>query len=379
MLLPEPSQPVPTVPSRRWPAPASSSAAASVTRCATSRRSRWPIVLPVMLMLLFTFVFGGALDSGGDYVQLRRARHHPAVRGLRCVQHRGRCRPGHERRDRGPLPHHAAPLARGHHRPRRRQPAAQPPGDRRRDRRRPAGGVPPDRRISCSGWAPSAWSRCSSSRSRGCTRRSDWPRRARRRRAATASRCCSCRTCPAPSCRPTPCRRWLQWVAENQPITPIIETIRALLFGRDPGADLWWALGWCALIIAAAYVWAAWLFRRWPPAAAESARRRPSVQAAAQRSAVGEGVDGVAHAVGVEGAVVALREVVGVHPGGAGALDVRERVVEQDGVLGLARRTARALACRCGARASGRRAPPTPGRCRRARRRSPASARAASP
>jgi ABC-2 type transport system permease protein len=55
---------------------------------------------------------------------------------------------------------------------------------------------------------------------------------------------------------------WLQWVAENQPITPIIETIRALLFGREPGADLWWALGWCVLIIAAAYVWAAWLFRR---------------------------------------------------------------------------------------------------------------------
>jgi ABC-2 type transport system permease protein len=55
---------------------------------------------------------------------------------------------------------------------------------------------------------------------------------------------------------------WLQWVAENQPITPIIETIRALLFGRDPGADLWWALGWCAAIVAGAYVWAAWLFRR---------------------------------------------------------------------------------------------------------------------
>lgn len=55
---------------------------------------------------------------------------------------------------------------------------------------------------------------------------------------------------------------WLQWIAENQPITPIIETIRAFLFGRDPGTDLWWALGWCALIIVGAYIWAAWLFRR---------------------------------------------------------------------------------------------------------------------
>ncbi|MFF2052464.1 ABC transporter permease [Leifsonia sp. NPDC058194] len=56
--------------------------------------------------------------------------------------------------------------------------------------------------------------------------------------------------------------QWLQWVAQNQPITPIIETIRAFLFGRDPGSDLWWALGWCAVIILGAYVWAAWLFRR---------------------------------------------------------------------------------------------------------------------
>lgn len=55
---------------------------------------------------------------------------------------------------------------------------------------------------------------------------------------------------------------WLQWIAENQPITPIIETIRAFLFGRAPGSDLWWALGWCALIIVAAYAWAAVLFRR---------------------------------------------------------------------------------------------------------------------
>ncbi|MEY9854021.1 ABC-type multidrug transport system permease subunit [Leifsonia sp. EB41] len=55
---------------------------------------------------------------------------------------------------------------------------------------------------------------------------------------------------------------WLQWIAQNQPITPIIETIRALLFGRDPGSELWWALGWCAVIIAGAYVWAVWLFRR---------------------------------------------------------------------------------------------------------------------
>lgn len=55
---------------------------------------------------------------------------------------------------------------------------------------------------------------------------------------------------------------WLQWIAENQPITPIIETIRGLLFQLPMDAKPWWALGWCALILAVAVVWGAWLFRR---------------------------------------------------------------------------------------------------------------------
>ncbi|KRA24382.1 multidrug ABC transporter permease [Microbacterium sp. Root61] len=55
---------------------------------------------------------------------------------------------------------------------------------------------------------------------------------------------------------------WLQWIAENQPITPIIETIRSLLFGLPLGTQPWWALGWCALILAISVVWGAWLFRR---------------------------------------------------------------------------------------------------------------------
>jgi ABC-2 type transport system permease protein len=55
---------------------------------------------------------------------------------------------------------------------------------------------------------------------------------------------------------------WLQWVAENQPITPIIETIRGLLMGTSLGTEPWWALGWIAVIIAVSAVWGAWLFRR---------------------------------------------------------------------------------------------------------------------
>jgi ABC-2 type transport system permease protein len=55
---------------------------------------------------------------------------------------------------------------------------------------------------------------------------------------------------------------WLQWIADYQPITPIIETIRALLMGTAPGATAWWAIGWCLAILAIAFAWGAWLFRR---------------------------------------------------------------------------------------------------------------------
>jgi ABC-2 type transport system permease protein len=55
---------------------------------------------------------------------------------------------------------------------------------------------------------------------------------------------------------------WLQWIAENQPITPIIETIRGLLFGLPLGTQPWWAIGWCLGILLVAVVWGAWLFRR---------------------------------------------------------------------------------------------------------------------
>jgi ABC-2 type transport system permease protein len=55
---------------------------------------------------------------------------------------------------------------------------------------------------------------------------------------------------------------WLQPVARHQPVTPIIETIRALLDGRTVGADAAWALGWCLIILVVAVVWGAALFRR---------------------------------------------------------------------------------------------------------------------
>lgn len=55
---------------------------------------------------------------------------------------------------------------------------------------------------------------------------------------------------------------FLRWIAENQPVTPIIETIRSLLMGTPMGDSAWWAVGWCLAIIVGSYLWGVWLFRR---------------------------------------------------------------------------------------------------------------------
>jgi ABC-2 type transport system permease protein len=54
----------------------------------------------------------------------------------------------------------------------------------------------------------------------------------------------------------------LAWVAEHQPFTPVIETLRGCLEGRDPGSDAWWAIGWCVLLTVLCFWWAGRLFGR---------------------------------------------------------------------------------------------------------------------
>ncbi len=44
--------------------------------------------------------------------------------------------------------------------------------------------------------------------------------------------------------------------AENQPVTAIIETIRALLFGQPVSQNIWVALAWCVGILVVGYVFA---------------------------------------------------------------------------------------------------------------------------
>ena len=78
------------------------------------------ILLPVSILLMFVYVFGGAIDSRRPLRRLRRPGDHRALRGLRLGRHRGRRRAGHDHRRDRPLPH-AADLVRGRaHRPRRR-------------------------------------------------------------------------------------------------------------------------------------------------------------------------------------------------------------------------------------------------------------------
>ncbi len=54
----------------------------------------------------------------------------------------------------------------------------------------------------------------------------------------------------------------LRGFAEHQPVTPIIETIRALLHGTPAGTHGWTAVAWCSGVIAVAVPAAAAAFRR---------------------------------------------------------------------------------------------------------------------
>ncbi len=49
---------------------------------------------------------------------------------------------------------------------------------------------------------------------------------------------------------------WMQVFAEVQPFTPFIETVRGLLMGTEIGPDWWVSLLWCAGLAALGYVWA---------------------------------------------------------------------------------------------------------------------------
>lgn len=55
---------------------------------------------------------------------------------------------------------------------------------------------------------------------------------------------------------------WLAPIAEHQPVTPVIETIRGLLIGTPIGDSAWFAVGWCLLFTVIGYTASLALFRR---------------------------------------------------------------------------------------------------------------------
>lgn len=50
--------------------------------------------------------------------------------------------------------------------------------------------------------------------------------------------------------------------AENQPVTPIVEAIRALLFNQPVGNGIWVALAWCTAIMLWAYLFAMGIYKK---------------------------------------------------------------------------------------------------------------------
>ena len=54
----------------------------------------------------------------------------------------------------------------------------------------------------------------------------------------------------------------VRWFAENQPVTSIVNTIRDLFTSQPVGTDIWVALAWCVGILIVAYVFAMITYRR---------------------------------------------------------------------------------------------------------------------
>ncbi|MFE1478950.1 MULTISPECIES: ABC transporter permease [Streptomyces] len=59
---------------------------------------------------------------------------------------------------------------------------------------------------------------------------------------------------------------WFRPIAEYQPFTPVIETVRGLLLGTGIGHNGWLAVGWSLALAVLGYLWSRSLFRRDPAA-----------------------------------------------------------------------------------------------------------------
>ncbi|MEU9671109.1 ABC transporter permease [Streptomyces bobili] len=57
---------------------------------------------------------------------------------------------------------------------------------------------------------------------------------------------------------------WFQPIAEYQPFTPAIETLRGLLLGTEIGHNGWLAVAWCLALTVLGYLWSKSVFNRDP-------------------------------------------------------------------------------------------------------------------
>jgi ABC-2 type transport system permease protein len=55
---------------------------------------------------------------------------------------------------------------------------------------------------------------------------------------------------------------WIQGFAQHQPITPVIDALRGLLLGTPVGSNAWMALAWCGALLAVSVAVSGVLFRR---------------------------------------------------------------------------------------------------------------------
>ncbi|MFC8683033.1 ABC transporter permease [Microbacterium ureisolvens] len=54
----------------------------------------------------------------------------------------------------------------------------------------------------------------------------------------------------------------VQWFADNQPVTSIVDSMRALFAGQPVGSDIWVAMAWLVGILVAAYIGSMAIYRR---------------------------------------------------------------------------------------------------------------------
>jgi ABC-2 type transport system permease protein len=54
----------------------------------------------------------------------------------------------------------------------------------------------------------------------------------------------------------------VRWFAENQPVTSIVDAMRSLFAQEPVGSDIWVALAWCVGILIVAYAFAMFAYRR---------------------------------------------------------------------------------------------------------------------